>query len=192
MSDQCWSSCCTLSDGKRNNIIAKPFHWYAPLEAKCFGPPVVCDNVRSTNIIAYGGQFMMSTIYFLTRRCERLCRICIVQIQPRKRILDDARYTAPTRQHELEHTWSRTYLPWMIWIMTWEWAIQIIQIIQICRRCESIVKLFVDWTFVFGNKPPGIWIGSFWGVWKVSETLIFVPGSDQLVRQRLSHTNSVF
>ena len=30
--------------------------------------------------------------------------ICTVQIQPRKPVLDYADYTAPTRQHELEHT----------------------------------------------------------------------------------------
>ena len=28
----------------------------------------------------------------------------IVQIQPRKYVLDDADHTAPTRQHELDHT----------------------------------------------------------------------------------------
>ena len=33
-----------------------------------------------------------------------LCRICIVQIQPRKHALDLADYTAPPRQHELDHT----------------------------------------------------------------------------------------
>ena len=34
-----------------------------------------------------------------------LCRICIVQIQPRKHVLvDHAGYAAPTRQHELDHT----------------------------------------------------------------------------------------
>ena len=33
-----------------------------------------------------------------------LCRICTVQIQPREHVLDDAGHTAPTRQHELEHT----------------------------------------------------------------------------------------
>ena len=33
-----------------------------------------------------------------------LCRICVVQIQPRKYVLDDAGYAAPTRQHELDHT----------------------------------------------------------------------------------------
>ena len=30
--------------------------------------------------------------------------LCIGQIQPRKRDLDDAGSTAPTRQHELDHT----------------------------------------------------------------------------------------
>ena len=38
----------------------------------------------------------------LTFRCEVLCRICIVQIQPRKHALGNADYMAPTRQHELE------------------------------------------------------------------------------------------
>ena len=33
-----------------------------------------------------------------------LCRIRIVHIQPRKRVLDRADYTAATRQHELDHT----------------------------------------------------------------------------------------
>ena len=31
-------------------------------------------------------------------------RICIVQILPRKEVLDHAEYTAPARQHELDHT----------------------------------------------------------------------------------------
>ena len=30
-----------------------------------------------------------------------LCGICLVQIQPRKLVLDHAGYTVPTRQHEL-------------------------------------------------------------------------------------------
>ena len=32
--------------------------------------------------------------------------ICTVQVQPGKGVLDDAAYTAPTRQHELDHTIS--------------------------------------------------------------------------------------
>ena len=43
-------------------------------------------------------------------RC-RAGRICVVQIQPRKDVLnhaDHADYTAPTRQHELDHT-DHTY-----------------------------------------------------------------------------------
>ena len=40
----------------------------------------------------------------LNCRYEMLCRICVVQIQPRKHALDRAGYTAPTRQHELDHT----------------------------------------------------------------------------------------
>ena len=33
-----------------------------------------------------------------------LCRICTVQIHPRKHVRDHAGFTAPTRQHELDHT----------------------------------------------------------------------------------------
>ena len=33
-----------------------------------------------------------------------LCRICVVQIEPTKLVLDRADYTALTRQHELDHT----------------------------------------------------------------------------------------
>ena len=33
-----------------------------------------------------------------------LCKICVVQTQPRKYVLDHAGYTAPTLQHELDHT----------------------------------------------------------------------------------------
>ena len=40
----------------------------------------------------------------LTCRYEMLCGICVAQIQPRKHVLDDARHTAPTRQHEPDHT----------------------------------------------------------------------------------------
>ena len=35
---------------------------------------------------------------------ELLCKICMVQIQPRKHVVDHADYTAPTRQHELDRT----------------------------------------------------------------------------------------
>ena len=33
-----------------------------------------------------------------------LCKICLVQIRPRERVLDDADYTATTRQHKVDHT----------------------------------------------------------------------------------------
>ena len=39
-----------------------------------------------------------------------LCRICVVQIQPRKHVLDLAGHTAPTWQHELDHTDQKNYL----------------------------------------------------------------------------------
>ena len=31
------------------------------------------------------------------------CRICIVQVQPRKHVPDHAGYAAPTQQHELQY-----------------------------------------------------------------------------------------
>ena len=40
----------------------------------------------------------------LTCRCDMLCRICVVHIQPRKRVLDHSDDTAPTPQRELDHT----------------------------------------------------------------------------------------
>ena len=42
-----------------------------------------------------------------------LCKICVVQIQPRKHVRDHADFAAPTRQHELYHTTSGIYLPCM-------------------------------------------------------------------------------
>ena len=38
---------------------------------------------------------------------ERLCRICIMQIQPRKRVLNHADYTGPMRHHELDHIYNK-------------------------------------------------------------------------------------
>ena len=46
-----------------------------------------------------------------------LCRICTVQIRPRKHLLDHAEDTAPTLQHELDHTdrtdqkYSKAFFP---------------------------------------------------------------------------------
>ena len=42
---------------------------------------------------------------------DMLCRICGVQIQLRQYVLVHARYTAPNRQHEVDHTTSGTDLP---------------------------------------------------------------------------------
>ena len=41
----------------------------------------------------------------------RLCRCCIIQIQPRKYVIDHADYTAPRRQHELYHTDQESICP---------------------------------------------------------------------------------
>ena len=73
---------------------------------------------------------------FLTCRCESLCRICIVQIQPRKHVINCADYAGPTRQHELDHTASRIYLPRNILIMK-------------CRNRLSVrgVKMFTGYPF---------------------------------------------
>ena len=40
-----------------------------------------------------------------------MCRICAVQIQPRKLVLDHADYTAPTRQHDLDRTDQESICP---------------------------------------------------------------------------------
>ena len=40
-----------------------------------------------------------------------LCRICIVQIQHKEHVLDHAEDTAPTRQHELDHTGQEYICP---------------------------------------------------------------------------------
>lgn len=47
-------------------------------------------------------------IEYLTCRSEMLSMICTVQIHPSKHVLDDAGYTAHTRQHEPDHT-KHTY-----------------------------------------------------------------------------------
>ena len=64
-------------------------------------------TVRGWGMVAHVGQMGQMTILtfsILTCRYEMLCRICVVQIQPRKHALDYAGYTAPTQQHELDHT----------------------------------------------------------------------------------------
>ena len=62
----------------------------------------------SDTITIYCGLFrpQLAVIY------ERACRICEVQIQPRKQVLDLADYTNPTRQHQLDHTDYIDHLPY--------------------------------------------------------------------------------
>ena len=50
-------------------------------------------------------HYLPSSTKFLTFRCERLCRISTVQIQPNKNVLrvDHADYPAPTRPYQLHH-----------------------------------------------------------------------------------------
>ena len=40
-----------------------------------------------------------------------LCKICIVQFQPKKHALDDADHTTPTRQQELDHADQESICP---------------------------------------------------------------------------------
>ena len=88
-----------------------------------------------------------------------LCRICTVQIQPRKRVVDDTdHYMAPARQHELDRT------------RTDQWSI--------CpERCRSWTVVGTDdlsdvWFIVpflshvslhprFGNKLLGLRVGLY-------------------------------
>ena len=52
---------------------------------------------------------------------DMLRRVCTVQIQPRKHLLDHAGYTAPTRQHGLDHTDQELICPaWQISIVKME------------------------------------------------------------------------
>ena len=60
------------------------------------------NSARSRSRLSHD---LSSIIYILTYYCcEMLCRICTVQIKPRKRDQLHADYTAPARQHELYHT----------------------------------------------------------------------------------------
>ena len=52
----------------------------------------------------YRRFFCRSSASYVTCSFEVLCRSCTLRIQPRKYVLDGAHYTAPTRQHELDHT----------------------------------------------------------------------------------------
>ena len=54
---------------------------------------------------------LLDHLYILTCRNEMLCRICIVQIQPRKYVLDHADYEAPTMPHELDHAYQESVCP---------------------------------------------------------------------------------
>ena len=51
--------------------------------------------------------------------CEMLCRICIVQIQARKHVLDRGGYTGTIRQPDHSRS-GNIYQPWKIEIMTRE------------------------------------------------------------------------
>ena len=64
-----------------------------------------------------------------------LCRICTVQIQPGKHVRDHAGYTAPNRQHELDHTQyniGKTYALKDLDVMKWQW--------MVCPRFEVLYK----------------------------------------------------
>ena len=68
-----------------------------------------------------------------------LCRICLVQIIPRKSVLDEADYTAPTWQHGLDHTDQQYICPERCRSYRSYRSCRYIQIIQVIRlRCESL------------------------------------------------------
>ena len=71
-------------------------------------------------------------IRILTCPYEMLCRICIVQIQPRKHVLDHAGCTAPIRQHEVDPT-DQEYI---CRERPGSWTAGIDDLI--CPRCENI------------------------------------------------------
>ena len=52
-----------------------------------------------------------SFVWILSCRYEMLCRICTVHIQSRKHVIDHADCTAPTLQHELDHTDQESICP---------------------------------------------------------------------------------
>ena len=58
---------------------------------------------------------MYHLLHILSCLCDLLCGICIEQIRPRERVVDHAGYTAPSRQHELDHT-DHTYQGYMIYL----------------------------------------------------------------------------
>lgn len=67
-----------------------------------------------------GGRFARQTDHDVDHlEClvpNLLCRIRVVHIQPRKRVLDHADYMSPGRRQELDQTEqeSMKYLPWNI------------------------------------------------------------------------------
>ena len=67
---------------------------------------------RFKTVWNYLGKFRSLQVTIKNLLAELLCRICTVQIQPRKYVLDHADYTAPTRQHERDPTDQEfIYLP---------------------------------------------------------------------------------
>ena len=61
----------------------------------------ICICVRPITI--YSGVYIMQIISMLTCRSEVLCRVCLLQIQPRHHALEHA-VVAPIPQRELDHT----------------------------------------------------------------------------------------
>ena len=57
------------------------------------------------------GQTTIQHSWILICRYDILCRIRIVQIQPKKHILDHADFTTSIRQHELDHTDQESICP---------------------------------------------------------------------------------
>ena len=63
-----------------------------------------CSETTRVYPILSISLYIMSIISMLTCRCEMLCRVYILQIQPRQHVLEDEVSVAHIPQRELDHT----------------------------------------------------------------------------------------
>ena len=82
-------------------------------------------------------------MWILTCRCDILCRIRVVQIQPRKRGLDNSDCTASTRQHELDYTdQEQIWSAWHRWSIWNRWSICMIRVTVAFLTCCSTSTVY--------------------------------------------------
>ena len=100
--------CMTLLSYLKIEATLVWYHYFFPRGLGCscnrvtgFDSPIL-GLERET--ISHVGQTTILLTQILACCCEMLRRICVSQIQRRKHALDHADCTAPTRQHELDHT----------------------------------------------------------------------------------------